>query len=357
MACRGTYKEDVVVPIPLTLIGESATINATGLAGAPTGAINGQAPFNGITIESSRVTVEGFKVEGAEGEGILAVNPDPVPETVAGMPLFTGTPITDVKILHNDVTGNDLGNDNPASPYVFCTPNGGGDCGEGIHLLSVANSTVLGNKSIGNSGGILLTDEFGPTHDNLIARNLVLNNVNDCGITIPSHNLGLNPTTGKPDPSFGGVYRNHVIGNVVTGNGTKGFGAGIGVFAPAPFSASYDNVVSGNFVEGNGLAGISVHSHAPNAFVDGNVFTRNVIGTNNVTFEDGADVSPKDTQTTGILIWSAVSLYHLTVTNDVIFNNAVGVWFTPATIQASGWPRTTSSTSPLPSSPLRSRQA
>ena len=108
------------------------------------------------------------------------------------------------------------------------------------------------------------------------------------------------------------------------------------MFAPAPFSASYDNVVSGNFVEGNGLAGISVHSHAPNAFVDGNVFTRNVIGTNNVTFEDGADVSPKDTQTTGILIWSAVSLYHLTVTNNIIFNNAVGVWFTPATIQASG---------------------
>jgi hypothetical protein len=320
----------------LTLIGESATINATGLAGAPTGAIEGQAPFNGITIESSHVTVEGFKVEGAEGEGILAVNPDPVPQTVAGMQLFTGTPITDVKILHNDVTGNDLGNENPDSPYVFCTPNGGGDCGEGIHLLSVAHSIVLGNKSVGNSGGILLTDEFGPNHDNLIARNLVRNNVNDCGITIPSHNLGLDPTTGKPDPSFGGVYRNKVIGNVVTGNGTKGFGAGIGVFAPSPFSASYDNLVSGNFVEGNGLAGISVHSHAPNAFVDGNVFTRNVIGTNNVTFEDGADVSPKDTQTTGILIWSAVSLYHFTVTDNIIFNNAVGVWFTPATIHASG---------------------
>ena len=205
-----------------------------------------------------------------------------------------------MKILHDDVTGNDLGNDTPASPYVFCTPNGGGDCGEGTHLLSVANSTVLGNKSIGNSGGILLTDEFGPTHDNLIARNLVLNNVNDCGITIPSHNLGLDPTMGKPDPSF--RYRNHVVGNVVTGNGTKGFGAGIGVFALAPFSASYDNVVSADFVEGNGLAGISVHTHAPNAFVDGNVFTRNVIGTNNVTFEDGADVSPKDTQTTGTLI-------------------------------------------------------
>ena len=133
-----------------------------------------------------------------------------------------------------------------------------------------------------------------------------------------------------------GSTGNTVVGNVVTGNGTKGFGAGIGVFAPAPFSASYDNVVAGNFIEGNGLAGISVHSHAPNAFVDGNVFTRNVIGTNNVTFEDGADVSPKDTQTTGILIWSAVSKYHFTVTKNIIFNNAVGVWFTPATIQASG---------------------
>jgi hypothetical protein len=336
VACPGTYREDVVIRIPLTLIGESATINATGLAGAPTGAIQGQAPFNGITIESSHVTVEGFKVEGAEGEGILAVNPNPVPATVAGMQLSTGTPITDVKILNNDVTGNDLGNENPNSPYVFCTPNGGGDCGEGIHLLSVAHSTVLGNKSIGNSGGILLTDEFGPTHDNLIARNQVRDNVGDCGITIPSHNLGIDPATGKPDPSFGGVYRNKVVGNVVTGNGTEGFGAGIGVFAPAPFSASYDNLISGNFIAGNGLAGISVHSHAPNAFVDGNVFTRNVIGTNNVTLEDGADVSPKDTQTTGILIWSAVTPYHLTVTNNVIFNNAVGVWLTPATVHASG---------------------
>ena len=106
------------------------------------------------------------------------------------MEFSTGKPLKDVKILYNDVTGNDLGNENTNSPYGFCTPEGGGDCGEGIHLLSVANSTVLGNKSIGNSGGILLTDEFGPTHDNLIADNLVLNNVLDCGITIPSHSLG-----------------------------------------------------------------------------------------------------------------------------------------------------------------------
>ncbi len=66
------------------------------------------------------------------------------------------------------------------------------------------------------------------------------------------------------------------------------------------------------------------------------MFTRNIIGTNNVTLEDGADVSPKDPHTTGILIWSAVTLYHFTVTKNTIFKNAIGVWFTPATIHASG---------------------
>jgi nitrous oxidase accessory protein NosD len=326
VACPGTYKEDVVIQQRLTLIGLSATIDATGLPGAPIGDIAGQAPFNGITIESSHVTVQGFKVTGAEGEGILAVNPVP------GAPSLTA-----VTIRYNDVEGNDLGNGSPDSPYIFCTPNGGGDCGEGIHLLSVADSQVTGNKSIGNSGGILLTDEFGPTHDNLIAGNDVADNVLDCGITIPSHNPGAaDPVTGQPHPTVAGVYRNKVIANVVTGNGVEGFGAGIGVFAPAPGTASYDNLVSGNYIQGNGLAGISVHSHAPNADVDGNAFVGNIIGTNNLSGADGADVSPKDTQTTGILIWSAVSTYHFTVSHNLILNNTYGVWFTPATIAVSG---------------------
>ena len=96
--CPGTYTEDVVITKALKLVGQNATINATGLPGASTGAILGQAPYNGVTIESSNVTVMGFTVEGAEGEGILAVNPDPVAVTVAGMPLHTGTPITNVTI-------------------------------------------------------------------------------------------------------------------------------------------------------------------------------------------------------------------------------------------------------------------
>ena len=148
--CPGTYAEDVVITIPLTLVGQSATINAKGLPGAPTGAILGQAPYNGITIESSNVTVEGIRVKGAEGEGILAVNPNPVTgPVVGGKQLFTGTPLSGIMIEDNVVKGNDQGFNKAKSPYFPCTPNGGSDCGEGIHLLSVEDSFVLGNQSVG----------------------------------------------------------------------------------------------------------------------------------------------------------------------------------------------------------------
>jgi Right handed beta helix region/Periplasmic copper-binding protein (NosD) len=337
VACPGTYREDVVIKRPLTLIGRSATIDAEGLKGAPTGAVLGQKPYNGVTIEASNVTVRGFIVEGAQGEGILAVNPHPIKgPKVGGMQLFTGKPLTHVTIESNVVKGNDLGTNNPKSPYSFCTPSGGGDCGEGIHLLSVADSSVVDNSSVGNSGGILLTDEFGPNHNNLIKDNYVEGNTKDCGITIPSHNLGLNPKTGKLDPSFGGVYRNRVIDNVVIANGVKGYGAGIGVFAPESYTASYDNVISGNFAEGNGLAGISVHSHQANAYVNGNVFTDNTIGPNNVDRADGTDSKPVDKQTTGILIWSDATPYHFVVSGNTIFGATYGVWITPSTVKVTG---------------------
>jgi parallel beta-helix repeat protein len=334
VACPGTYTEDVVITIPLTLVGQSAIINAKGLPGAPTGAILGQAPYNGITIESSNVTVEGFKVIDAEGEGILAVNPNPVPgPVVGGMQLYTGTPLTGIAIENNIVKNNDRGFNKANSPYVSCTPNGGGDCGEGIHLLSVANSMVRGNRSVGNSGGILLTDEYGPNHNNVLRRNYVVNNTKDCGITLPGHNLAFNPATGQLDPSFGGVYDNLVVHNVVTGNGVNGFGAGVGIFAPETFTGSYNNTVTDNLIEGNGLAGISVHSHQANAYVNDNVFTDNTIGENNVDLADGADPpGPADNQTTGILVWSDATLYKFTIKGNTIFDNTYGVWYTPNTV-------------------------
>ena len=338
VACAGTYREDVVIRVPfVTLVGESATIDAAGLPGTATGALVGQDLYNGITIEASRVTVEGFTVEDAQGEGILAVQPNPIKgPVVAKMQLFTGQPITHVTIEDNLVTGNDQGFNKATSPYRECTPKGGSDCGEGIHLMSVAYSQVIDNRSVANAGGILVTDEFGPSHNNLIEGNYVEGNTKDCGITLPGHNLALNPQTGKLDPSFGGVYANQVIDNEVIANGVKGYGAGIGIFAPESFTASYGNLIEGNLIEGNGLAGISVHSHQANAYVNSNAFVGNTIGVNNVDHADGTDTKPIDHETTGILIWSDATMYHFTVKGNRILGNTYGIWLTPSTVSVSG---------------------
>jgi len=316
VACAGTYKEDVALSKALTLTTSgTVTIDATGLD-------------NGIKITASNVTVAGFTVENATGEGILAQQPNPVPgPPIPGTHLFSGLPLTHVVIKHNVVENNDLGGLTPATTtYSECQASGPipGDCGEGIHLWSVAYSQVLLNTITGNSGGVLLTDEFGPTHGNLIAGNVVTDNPYDCGITLASHNLGRSPTTGALMPRFGGVYGNVVRNNVVLDNGIKGQGAGVGMFAPAPGTASYDNVIEANMIAGNGLAGVALHAHAPGAFVGGNQILDNLIGRNNV--DGDPDTTPPDMATTGILAWSAATPITVTIAGNTIFDNWYGIW-------------------------------
>ena len=87
------------------------------------------------------------------------------------------------------------------------------------------------------------TDEFGPTHDNLIAHNVIKDNVSDCGVTVPGHNPMALDSNGHRQPSVAGDYRNVIADNVITGNGVMGEGAGV-IFANASAgSASYDNLV------------------------------------------------------------------------------------------------------------------
>ena len=334
IVCTGTYAENVTVAEPLTLQGQDAVIDATG-------------KNNGITITSSKVSVDGFTIRGATGEGILAMgtaNPSLVPHgSPAGS--ITGVPISDLAITHNIIQGNDRGT--PTSSYAECKPAGQvpGDCGEGIHLMSVAESTVSGNYVTANSGGILLTDEFGPTHGNVIEHNLVSNNASDCGITLPSHNgLAVNPATLAPNPSLGGVYGNTILKNVVLSNGLTGFGAGVLIAAPFPGSAAYDNAVDGNLIEGNGLAGVTLHSHAPGAFIGGNVIEHNFIGANNLTGDTplspatGPFAAPvkfqADTQTTGILVWSLATPTTIAITDNTILGDAIGIWMNPTVSDA-----------------------
>jgi parallel beta-helix repeat protein len=248
----GTYTEMLTVAIPLTLIGHDATIDATGLD-------------NGIVVDTpgaAGTRVQGFTVSNATFEGILVRN------------------TSDVTIQGNIVTHNDRGafSQNPTGE---CAPQGPvpGDCGEGLRLWAVAYSRVTGNVVTDNVGGILLTDETGPTHDNVIASNTITDNAEDCGITLPSHN-----PAALSEATMGGVYSNTVVNNDSERNG----GAGIGMFAPFPGTAAYNNTIAHNTTIGNGEGGINIHSHAPNQNVSGNVIANNTIAGNGPDPDSGS---------------------------------------------------------------------
>ncbi len=325
VVCPGTYAEDVVISQPLTLLGrDDPTIQ-----GAPTNTIMcdqlgpsgpGSAPcLAGVTIKSGWVSVSGFTITGAIGEGVLATGS------------LAGGSISHVSITDNRVTGNDTGGaQSPNSVYPQCNPAGPvpGDCGEGIHLMGVYDSIVSGNYDSGNSGGVLITDEFGPTHDNLIARNVIKDNLFDCGVTVPGHNPFALDAGGHRQPSVAGDYRNVIAGNVITGNGVKGEGAGV-IFANASAgSASYDNLVIHNYIAGNGLGGVTLHAHpiAPGTFEDlnGNNVIGNVIGQNNLApdMDDGPN-SPQGT--VGVVVYGAVPVT-IEIARNRIFDNGIGIW-------------------------------
>ncbi|MGH3472029.1 MAG: right-handed parallel beta-helix repeat-containing protein [Nocardioidaceae bacterium] len=292
VVCRGTYDEAVVVPFPMVLRGNDGAIvnalDATDSQGVP-------AP--GITVVSSDVVVRGLTVENSTGEGILVVSPAP-------------GAVSDVTITHNTVRSNDLGG--PTSGYFQCQPQGNvpGDCGEGLHLMGVSDSWVTHNNVHGNSGGILLTDETGPNHGNVVAHNWVHANQFDCGITLPSHVAG------------NGVYDNIVRHNLIVNNGLLGEGAGVLIAAAGPSMAAYDNVVTHNVIRGNNLSGVTIHAHAPGANISGNRIVHNRIGRNNI----GGDPDAADFNTTGVLVFSAAVPVSVTIRHNVISHNHYGVW-------------------------------
>ena len=323
IVCKGTYHEQVVISKPLSLVGQRATIDEAGVTPTLRVSIPGlgtQTIFAGVAIGSSHVQFSGFTVRNALGEGVLA----------AGL----SSPIRDISIRHNAVVHNDLGGGvPPASTYFECAAQGPepGDCGEGVHLVAVAYSQITGNHIADNSGGVLLTDETGPTHNNLVADNVVTGNSSDCGITVPGHNPAALNAAGVPQPSVAGVYNNVIRGNTVTDNGIKGEGAGVLFANAAAGTASYNNLVEGNYIAGNGLSGVTMHAHTikPGQFEDlnGNTITGNKIGKNNIDGDTlDSPASPKDLQTTGVLVFSGGAHVSVTIAHNLISNNHFGIW-------------------------------
>jgi nitrous oxidase accessory protein NosD len=345
VVCKGTYHEQVVISKPLSLRGQRATIDQKGVTPTFQVTIPGLGTatiFAAVVMLSSDIRFSGFTVTHAQGEGILA----------AGL----GSDISGISISRNAVVHNDLGGGvPPASTYFQCAAQGQvpGDCGEGVHFTGVAYSQITRNYIADNSGGVLLSDDTGPTHNNLVANNVVTGNASDCGITVPGHNPNALNAKGQPQPSVAGVYHNVSRGNVVTNNGNKGEGAGV-LFANAgPGTASYDNLVQGNYIAGNELAGVTMHAHTipPGAFEDlnGNRVIGNAIGKNNLGGDPlDSPASPEDLATTGILVFSGGAPVTVTIAFNHIFNNHFGIWLSkPVTASGLGTNAFTNVTIPI----------
>jgi hypothetical protein len=244
----GTYNESVSITKRLSLVGTGATIDATGKTSPP----------NGIVIsgaDAAGTLVTGFTVQHAGLEGIFVVQTSRIT-------------IENNLVRENETYG-------PLNPLCVDQPD---DCGEAIHLQTVANAIVRNNIVRDNVGGILLTDENGPTYGNMISDNAVLNNTKDCGITLASHWFSLQAPAA---PDVSGIYRNTVMHN--TSNG-------------------------------NGAAGIMIHSHTPLQYVDNNVITNNTLAGNGIDGDNPIDDAP-----TGISVFSAV----IPIPNTVISANRV----------------------------------
>jgi parallel beta-helix repeat protein len=272
---HGTYHEDVVIDKALSLIGDDdpVVIDATGL-------------LNGINVDGhghsdlAHVIVSGFTVQNAQAQGIVV------------------TDASDVIVSGNHVTGNDRALDPvnllcPPLPAYFQAGESF-DCGEAIHLSGVHHSTVANNLVEQNAGGILISDDTGPNHDNLISGNVVRDNPYDCGITIASHHFSLAPV----DPAVG-IYHIVVEGNTSERNGLiSGEGAGVGIFTGPPGGQNNGDVVIDNVLRGNALPGVAIHSHAP--FQSNN--NHQIVG--NTIADNGPDSDPGTTVPTGISISS-----------------------------------------------------
>jgi hypothetical protein len=277
----GTYKEEVVIGIPLAITGagaQASIIDATGLA-------------HGIFVDGfdhpglKQVAITGLTVKNALFEGVLVVSASDIT-------------IQDNNIIDNDktpglkFTGALTGCPGQPGDGIYETDETG-DCGGALHLVGTANSIVSGNFITGNADGVLISDETAESHDNLLIHNTIKNNPLECGIVLASH-----PPSGKTSPPFAphhGVDHNTVAENISTDNGVQIGGAGAGMFSDgAGRGRVSDNVIIGNTLTHNGLGGVALHTHVGPAFglpaddMSGNKIILNIIAGNLADANDTA---------------------------------------------------------------------
>jgi nitrous oxidase accessory protein NosD len=323
----GTYKVTAdpsgtsnVVPPALTGLTIESVASAGGAAKT---IIDATGAPDGFEVNANNTTINGFTINDAMAAGIYVT------------PLATATQPANVtgETIENNVIDNADQCAATAKPPAACTPLiGAGDYGESLWLVSASNSTLLGNTlENGLDGGMLISDELGPNHDNTIQNNMVINNALGCGITLAAHNMASihmsGPDAGQPDPTAGGVYNETVEGNTSSGNGATGVGI---------FNAAYNNIIEDNTFSGDGEAAVVMNPTFPGGDVNGNQVIGNTVGVNSL--HDGPGGTPGShnslaTQTIGLLVVAPAG----PVTGTVIKNNKIsgdfyGIYLMPGAI-------------------------
>jgi parallel beta-helix repeat protein len=306
----GVYNEEVTITKSLSLMStvpRGAVIDASNQANGIW--VNGMsaAPNPGV----ANIVISGFTVRNANFEGILLTN------------------ATNVTVENNEVADNDrsLNYSGGACPGIDTTfeTNEQDDCGEGVHLMGIDHSTILRNEITHNAGGILISDESGPTTQNLISENYVHDNVFDCGITLASHGAATS-ISGAP-PAYGVSY-NTISMNVSMGNGTQGAGAGVGVFAPFPGTTAAGNLVINNILWNNGATGVALHNHAYSPMAPPVNFSNNKIIGNNFSGNGPDNPGAPTSGPTGINISSMAPISGTVVEQNTFDNEAIDIGFT-----------------------------
>ena len=303
----GVYNDSVTITKPISLLGAGRDRTIINAFGKPNGIyVNGfaKAPASGI----ADVVISGFTIQNASYEGILVQN------------------ATSVTITNNQVVDNNralvVSSKSSCPGIAAWETNEGNDCGEGIHIAASDHSIISNNIVRRNSGGILVTDETGPSHDNVISGNTVADNTYACGITLASHPAYT--AIGLKGP--GGVYHNTISGNTSTNNGSiSGAGAGVGIFAAGPRNAAYGNVVVNNVITGNSLPGVTLHNHAfvpaaPAPNLNDNLIIGNQISGNGADSGDAATAGA-----TGINLYAVAPVTGTVIVGNSIRNEQIAV--------------------------------
>ncbi len=247
---RGTYKEDVTIGKPLSLIGTGADPSVIDATGLPNGIFVDGFDYPGL----NNVTVAGFTVKNALFEGVLVVS------------------ASDVTIRDNHIVDNDR---SPGLLFTGAThgcpgqpafeTDETGDCGGAIHLIGTVHSILSGNLILGNADGLLISDETAESRDNLVIHNIFKNNPLECGIVLASH-PPIGHTSAPYAPHYG-VDHNTVAENVSNGNGVQVGGAGVGLFSDGNGPGRVaGNVIIRNELRDNGIPGVALHTHVGPSF-------------------------------------------------------------------------------------------